>query len=103
MVLVPSNSFECRRDLPPPCARRKEIVGGGNFPSRILGTGTESLERRLVDGIGINNCGSGSNDGASLLVASLSGRILMWSLGGHPWKWKGVHPCKLWGVHPHKR
>ena len=56
-----------------------KIVVGENFPSRFLGSGTEILDRGLGTGIGVNHCGSGDNDGVSLLVASVSSRISMWS------------------------
>ena len=39
----------------------------------------KSLERGLVTSIGVDHCGSGGNNGARLLVASVSGRISMWS------------------------
>ena len=56
-----------------------KFVGGGNFPSYFLGAGIESVERGLGTGICVNHCDSGGNDGARFLVASVSGRILMWS------------------------
>ena len=55
------------------------ILVGGNFRSQFFGAGTNSLDRGLGTSIGVNHCNSGGNDGARLLVASVSGRILMWS------------------------
>ena len=52
------------------------------------------MEIGLGTGIGVNNCDSGGNYGARLLVESVSGRILMWSSGGHPQKWRGVQSQK---------
>ena len=37
------------------------------------------MERGLVTGIVVDHCGSGGNYGMRLLVASVSGRISMWS------------------------
>ena len=56
-----------------------KCFGGGNFPSRFFRDGTESSERGLGTGIGVNHCNSGGNDRSRLMVASVSGRILMWS------------------------
>ena len=56
-----------------------EKIGIRNFPSYFLGAGTESVERGLSTGIGVYHCGRGGNNGARLLVASVSGRIPMWS------------------------
>ena len=70
----------------------EKFVGGGNFPSQFLGAGTEGVERLRGAGIFVDHCNSCGNDGARLLVTSVSGRILMWSQGGHPQKWRGVHP-----------
>ena len=56
-----------------------KFVGGGNLPSPFIGSGTESLERGLGTGIVVDHCSSSGNYGASLLVASVSGRISMWS------------------------
>ena len=72
MVSVPSTRLEGRRDLPPPCARRKKIVGGGDFPSCFLGEGTESVERVFVTCNGVDHCGSSGNYGAWLIVESVS-------------------------------
>ena len=44
----------------------------------FISAGMESLERGVVTGIGVNHCDSGGNDGARMLVASVSGRILIW-------------------------
>ena len=78
-MLMPSTHLYGRQDLPPPCTRRKKFVGGENFPSRFIADGTESVERRLGTGIGVDHCGSGGIDGARLPVVSVSGRISIWS------------------------
>ena len=57
----------------------EKIIGSANLPSRFLGVRTEILERGISTGIGVYHCGSGSKDGARLLVASVSGRISRWS------------------------
>ena len=56
-----------------------KIVGSGNLTSCFIGAGTESVERGLGTGIGVNQCGRGGNYGTRLLVASVSGRMSMWS------------------------
>ena len=81
----------------------EKFVGGGNVPSYFLGARTESVERGIGIGIVVNICGVGGNDGARFLVESVLGRILTWSWGGHPRKWRGVHPRKWWGAYPQKR
>ena len=51
---------------------------------KFVGNGTEGVERGLVTNIGVDHCGSGGNDGARFMVASVSGRTSMWSWGVHP-------------------
>ena len=60
------------------CQAEKDI-SGGNLPSCFIGAGTDSLEIGLSNGIGVDHYGSGGNDGLRLMVASVSGRILIWS------------------------
>ena len=55
-----------------------KIVAGANFPSCLLGARTESLERGLGNSIGVDHYGIGGNDGAMLLVKSVSVMISMW-------------------------
>ena len=45
IVLVSSTRLEVRRDLPPPCARQKKIVGNRDLPSCFLWDVLESVER----------------------------------------------------------
>ena len=60
-------------------SQTEKNVGGGNFPSRFLGARTESLEREFGTGIGVDQCISGGNDGARLLLMSVAGCISMCS------------------------
>ena len=85
------NSFGGAKGFTSTLCQEDKIFGGGNFLSHFLGDG---MERGIGTGIGVNYCGNGGNNGARLLVASVSGRISMWSWGGNPWKWRGVHPWK---------
>ena len=45
-----------------------KIVGGGYFPSRFLGAGTESVGRGFGACNGVNHCGSGGKNGVSSWV-----------------------------------
>ena len=73
------NAFGGETGFTSTLCQAKTFVGSGNFPSRFLGAGTEILEREFGASIGVDHCGSGGNVGARLLVASVSGMILMWS------------------------
>ena len=72
------NAFGGEAGFTATLCQAEKFVGVGNFPSRFLGAGTESLERGIGTGIGVDHCGSGGKDGSRLLVASMYDRILMW-------------------------
>ena len=56
----------------------ENFVGGGDFPSRFLGAGPESVERGFGACNGVNHCGSVGKDGVWLIVESVSSWVPMW-------------------------
>ena len=56
----------------------EKFVGGGDFPSRFLGAGPESEERGFGTCNGVDHRDRGGNDGAWLIVESVSGLVPMW-------------------------
>ena len=56
----------------------EKFIGGGDFPSRFIGAGPESVERGFGTCNGVDHCGSGGKDGDWLIVASVSSWVPMW-------------------------
>ena len=73
------NSFGGETGFTSTLCQAKKNVDGGSFPSYFLGAGTESAERVLDTGIGVDHCVRYGNNRARLMMASVSGRIPMWS------------------------
>ena len=99
----PFNAFGGKTGFTSTLCQAEKFVGGGDFPSRFLEVGPESVERGFGTCNGVNHCGRGEKNRAWLIVVSVSSWVPMWRLGGHPWKWKGNHPRKRWCAHPRKR
>ena len=55
----------------------EKFVCGGDFPCRFLEAGLESVERRFGACNGVNHRDSGGNNGAWLIVASVSSWVPM--------------------------
>ena len=98
----PFNAFRGETVFTSTLCQAEKNVGGGYLPSRFLRDGLESVERVFGTCNGVDNCGSGGNDGAWLIVASMSSWATMWGCDRHPRKWEGVHPRNWWCVHPRK-
>ena len=98
--ISPFNTFGGETGFTSTLCQAEKIIGGGYFPSRFLGDGQESVERGFVTCNSVDHRGSGDNNGAWLIVASMSSWATMWGCDRHPRKWEGVHPWKWWRDHP---
>ena len=58
--------------------RAEKFVCGGDFSSRFLGDGLESVERGFGTYNGVVHRGSSSNNGTWLIAASVSSWVPMW-------------------------
>ena len=66
------NAFERETIFTSTLCQAEKFVGGGDFPSRFLRDGTESVERGFDTCNGVGHRGSGGNNGAWLIAASVS-------------------------------
>ena len=78
MLSVPSTQFGWETVFTSTLCQAGKLVGGGDLPSRFLGAVPESVERGFGTCNGVDNCGRGGNDGAWLIVASVSSWVQMW-------------------------
>ena len=68
----PFNTFGGETVFTSTLCQAETFVGGGDLPSRFLGDRPESVEREFGTCNGVDYRGSSGNDGAWLIVASVS-------------------------------
>ena len=73
----PFNAFVGDTGFTSTLCQAKTFVGGGDIPNHFLGVRTESVEGGFGTCNGVDNCSSGGNDGAWLIVASVSSWVPM--------------------------
>ena len=76
--IVPFNAFGGDTGFTSTLCQAETFVGGGDIPNHFLGVLPESVERGFGTCNGVDYCGSGGNDGAWLIVASVSSWVPMW-------------------------
>ena len=65
------NAFGEETEFTSTLCQAEKFVGSGDFPSRFLEAGPESVERGFGTCNGVNHCGRCGNDGAWLIVVSV--------------------------------
>ena len=74
----PFNTFGGETGYTSTLCQAEKFIGSGDFPSCFLGARPESVERVFDKFNGVNHRGSGGNDGAWLIVASVLSWVPMW-------------------------